>query len=364
MFYWKYSSTTTYFINEYWLFIPSACLINYFIIRKRRLNKRRIEQLKTLLTKIEREQKIRKILLVSLGLSITGYSNLLIKYLLTRGGSDIIDLIDSDYIREACAIEQGIGFLENKRLRKIVISLYRKKGRAKIIYITATALCQIADQYGITFLAFPVAIGDFGITNLYQTSRKLVGTTLIGAAGHFVIMGGPIAAAGCGLLGLRFVLNNLDVISTTQVDPTKELTIRKPGEYEVVVVNNRDKITMHNPDPVKENPECWLPDQRLLNQNCQLKSTQIPEAINLALPEDLDYDDIVTMKDVTSLRQHEFTDQFDLGKICEPRQEGKEVNFLDKFGDEGKICDQETWDTGDNEINLPEEKYIRTRNKP
>ena len=84
-------------------------------------------------------------------------------------------------------------------------------------------------------------------------------------------------------------------------------------------------------DPVQENQECWLPDQRLLNPNCNVKATEIPDAIDSVLP-DLSYQDIVNMQDVTGLdRGEEFTDKFDLGQtqpsICKPRQ-GKEVNFL------------------------------------
>jgi hypothetical protein len=33
-------------------------------------------------------------------------------------------------------------------------------------------------------------------------------------------------------------------------------------------------------DPIKENHECWLPYQRLLNPNCKVKSTEIPDAID------------------------------------------------------------------------------------
>ena len=48
-----------------------------------------------------------------------------------------------------------------------------------MIYITATAVCHLAHRYGKTFLALPFAIGDFGLTNLYQTARKVVVTILL-----------------------------------------------------------------------------------------------------------------------------------------------------------------------------------------
>ena len=34
MLYWKYSSNRIFFLNEYWIFIPTAILANYVIIRK------------------------------------------------------------------------------------------------------------------------------------------------------------------------------------------------------------------------------------------------------------------------------------------------------------------------------------------
>jgi len=72
------------------------------------------------------------------------------------------------------------------------------------------------------------------------------------------------------------------------------------------------------------------------------------------------------MQDVTGLERQEFTDKFDLGQtepsICKPCQ-GKEVNFLDEFGDSGQISESEKWDTCDNEFMVPEKIYVRTRNK-
>ena len=361
MLYWKYSSNRTFFLNEYWIFIPSAVLANYLIIRKIRFNRARMKELKRLIDQIEREKKIRKILLLSLGLSVSGYI-----HLLTRGGSTDF-LIDTDYIKSACNIEEGVRYLDDIRLRNIITDLYRHKGKGKIIYVTATALCHIANKYGQTFLALPFAVGDFGLTNLYQALRKGFATILLGAVGPLYFISGPVAlifALILGASGLRLALNNLDFIPTSPVDVTKGLKPRIPGISDVVVVNNRDKIIMR--DPVKENHECWLPDQRLLNPNCKVKPTEIPDAIDSVLP-DLRYEDTVNMQDVTGLERQEFTDKFDLGQtepsICKPRQ-GKEVNFLDKFGDSGQISESEKWDTCDNEFMVPEKRYIRTRNKP
>jgi len=159
MIYWKYSSNRIFFLNEYLIFIPSAILANYVIIRKIRLDKERMKQIKRLIEQIEREKKIRRILLLSLGLNGC-------IHLLTRGGSiDFIDIIDTDYIK--CHIEQGVGYLDNKPLRNIITDLYRHKRKGKIIYITATAVCHLANRYCQTFLALPFAVGDFSLTNVY-----------------------------------------------------------------------------------------------------------------------------------------------------------------------------------------------------
>lgn len=99
-----------------------------------------------------------------------------------------------------------------------------------------------------------------------------------------MIIGGPAAltfAVMLGKSGLRLAFNNLNVIPTSPVDITKDLEPRIPGVPEVIVVNNRngDKMTMS--EPVQKNQECWLADQRLLNPNCEIKST---DAIGTSLP--------------------------------------------------------------------------------
>ena len=130
MFYWRYSSNRIFFLNEYWIFIPSAVLANYLIIRKIRLNRARMKELKRLIGQIEREKKIRKILLLSLSLSVSGYTHLFM-----RGGStDFLNIIDTDYnyIKSACNIEEGIRYLDDIRLKNIITDLYRHKEKGKL----------------------------------------------------------------------------------------------------------------------------------------------------------------------------------------------------------------------------------------
>ena len=359
MFYYKFSPNRIFFINEYWLFIPSTILISYLITRKIHLDK---QKLKKLTQQLEREKKIRRILFLSLGLNMYSCG-----HILARGGSiNFIDMVDTDSIK--CTIEDGVSYLDDARLRNIIKDLYKHKSKGKIIYITATALCHLTHRYGQTFLALPFAVGDFGLTNVYQTFRKGMVSILLGGIGPLIVIGGPVAlffASILGASGLRLAFSNLDFIQTSAVDLREALKPRIPNTYDVVVVNNRDKITMS--EPLQKKPECWLPGQPLLNPNCRLKPTEIPDGIDLVLP-NLKYEDTVNMRDVTGLDRVEFTDKFDLGQtkpsICNP-QKGKEVNFLDKFGDSGPIGENEGWDTCENKIMIPEKRYyLRRRNKP
>lgn len=261
-------------------------------------------------------------------------------------------------------MKEGVRYLDDKRLRNIVNDLYRSKRKGKIIFITVTALCYIANGYGQTFFAFPVAIRDFGLTSLYQAIRKGFVAILLSAVGPLLHIDSPVPAIFAlifGVSGLTLAFNNLDVIPTSPVDVTKGLKPRISDISDIVVVNNRDKVILR--DPVQKNHECWLPDQRLLNPKCEVKpAAEIPDAINSILP-DLRYEDTVNMQDVTGLDREEFSDKFDLGQTCKPRQ-GKEVNFLNKFGDSGQVSESEKWDTCDNEFMVPKKRDLRTRNKP
>lgn len=354
MLYWKYSANRIFFINEYWILIPIGVFGNYLIIRKIRSRKKYLKQLEQLKQKLEKEKKIRQIL--ALAFAANGLS-----YILMRGGSDVINV---DYISDRCTIEEGVRFLDNERLRKIIHDIYRYKRRGKIIYITATAFCHIANKYGTTFLDLPFAVGDFGLTNVYQTTRKIFVTILLSTVGPLFVAGGgylQILALLFGTVGLRLAFTNLDFIPTSpifELDSTKDLKPRMPKVPDVVILNSRNKITM-----TQEKGQCWLADQALFNPDCEVKLTEIPKAIDFV--GDLEYDDVVNMQDVTGLDQNQFTDIADLGKnkprIPKP-QKGKMVNFLDKFRDSKEVIENsETWETSESIV--PERRYLRIRGR-
>lgn len=357
MLYWRYSSTRTFFLNEYWIFVPTMILANYVIIRRIRSHKEKIEQLKKLKDQIERAKKLRRILYLSLGLNGCAY-------LLTRGGSELINV---DYIE--CGIETGLRYLDDNRLRKIIHDLYSNKSKGKMIYITATAACHLSHRYGKNFLALPFAIGDFGFTNLYQVARKMFATILLGTVGPLYYFGGLPAISLAFILalsGLRIAFTDLDSIPTSlvyEMGSVKNLKPRIPNSPDVVVVNNRNKIILTN--SVQKKKECWLPDQALLNSNCKINPTDIPDVIHLVSP-DLHYKEVVNMQDITGLDRVSFSDVLDLGQAessIPKSHQGKTVNFLDKFGDSGIIDEKDTWDINDNEFMVPEDPdKLRTRN--
>lgn len=356
MLYWRYSAKRILFLNEYYLFIPTGFLINYLLIRKIRSSKKKREELKKLKAQIKYEQRMRRIAYLALGLDR-------LSRILLRGGADFIDVSDIE-----CGLEKGIRFLDHDRLRKIIHDIGRHKRKGKIIYITSTALCSLANRYGQTFLSLPFAVGDFGVTNLYQTARKLGVTILLGGIGPLWVIGSPTAllvAFGLATSGLRLAFTNLDFIPTSPILETENLGNLKPRIADlpdVVVINSRNQLVMTN--PTQKNFECYLPEQALFNSNCKIAPTEIPAAIDLA-SHNLQYDEVVNMQDVTGLDRVDFSDVLDLGEakpsIPKPRR-GKRVNFLDKFGDSGPIDEIDTWEVS--EPVVPEKRYLRTRNEP
>ena len=391
MLYWRYSATRVFFLNEYWIFLPAMLISNYFIMRTMKSRKKRIEELKELQKMVERYKKLQKfnrICHFACGLSVGSVGSLVLSGLL-RGGyyiddeGNLVDVVDVDYIK--CGIEEGIRYLDNDRIRKIIIDLYFKKIKRKVIFITATAACHLAKKYGTTFLALPIAVGDFGLTNLYHTLRKLCVTILLGAIGPLYIAGNPLAlgvAAILGTSGLYLAFIDLDKLPTTIGDETIPIDQIKPRIADlpdVLTVNYRNKVKA--PSIIPPERECWLPEQSYFNPNCRIKTTikttEIPTAVNLAT-RGLEYDDVVNMRDVTNLERVDFSDIFDLGKpqtsiskvstsiskvstSISKASKGKEVNFLDLFGDPAEIPESETWDVADAVDTIAERTNLRTK---
>ena len=77
----------------------------------------------------------------------------------------------------------------------------------------ATALCQLTNIYGQTFLTLPVAVGCFELTNLYQSLRKSFVTILLRIVKFLYMTNGSVSLIFGFVLaisGLKLTFNNLD----------------------------------------------------------------------------------------------------------------------------------------------------------
>ena len=362
MLYWKYSPNRVFFINEYYVLIPTMILINYVLIRQIKSYKRQQEELKKLREQIEAQKRIKRILWVTLGFDG-------LPYVFMRGGGDVIDVSYID-----CGIEKGYRYLNNDRLRKIIHDLYRHKRKGKIIYITSTAVCHLAHRYGQDFLALPIAMGDFGLTSLYQTVRKILVVTLLGGVAPLWYVGGPVSlfvAFFLGTTGLKLAFSNLDYILTSAIPENiapRDVQPRIADLPDVVVVNNKNSVNKLVMSTPKHPPgECWLPEQSLFNPNCKVTPMQIPNAIELGSNE-LTYSEVVNMQDVTGLDRVAFSDILDVKKasptiqkstFIPDRPKGKMVKFLEKFGDSSPVREHETWEIPE-VLEVPEVKVFGT----
>lgn len=371
MLYWQRSPTHIYFLSEYWVFIPIMLVTDSFIIVKIISHKRKKKKLRELKEKIERLRKIRRVMVMT-NLTLSGI--MVGAILNNRGGSDfcsefydidfdsLIDVDDPD-----CKIKPNLNYLDHKGLRDMILTRFKYKAKNKLIFITATALCHLAKSSGNHLLStgpFEL-LAHVGLTNVYQAGRKLAVTVFLGSV--------PIVYYGCnafvlafilGTVGLRLAFSDLDEIDMSFINPNiaaKDLKPRIPGIGDVVIVNRRHQIVMGKHIKPKQPYECWLPGQTYLNPKCDLQSIQIPDAVI----DDLGYDDVVNMRDVTTLKK-DFTDILDMGQkattsLPSTKPKARSVNFLKLFytSNSENIPEAETWETSgvSNQVSkIPENK--------
>lgn len=325
-----------------------------------RSHKKKIEELQKLKEHIERYKKLERLGRV---LAVGGASGAAMFSILKYRNGDYIDV---DYID--CGVEEGLRYLDNDRIRKIIHDLYAHKRRGRLIYITATAVCHLAKTYGKEFLALPFAIGDFGLTNVYQTTRKICVTVLLGAVGPLYLAGGPIALFVAALVatgGLKLAFTDLDKLPTSFIDeifPISQIKPRIADLPDVVTVNYRNKVKA--PSIVQSKGECLLPEQAYFNPNCQIKPTEIATAVNQAPPE-LVYDEVVNMQDITGLDRVDFSDILDLGQpepTISKASKSKTVNFLEMFGDPADVDGSDTWDASSVTDSVAKKMNLRAKN--
>lgn len=219
-------------------------------------------------------------------------------------------------------------------------------------------------------ISLPGGMGDFGLTNIYQTTQK-VATGFLGLITLPLLYHGTvvsiIVATIAGILAINIGSIDLNFIPTSsvfkQLSSDKKITTRIPNSPDVIVVNNRNQGTGTGGVPVTETgvvpvrqrkDECFLPGQIVTNSNCQgnsvevpppPKPTEIPDVVDLPYPS-LEYEEVVNMKDVTGLYENNFSDKLDLGPT-KPKGKSRMVRFLDKFKDKGMIGETEKWEISD-----------------
>jgi len=165
-----------------------AVAADYVIIRKIKAHKlkilarERLELAQKLRNKRRRDKVIRRIIAAGLGLTASSY------VLMCRGGIDQNGKVLSfdsyanvDHLYDPqFQLPNGITYLNHEPLRTAIYEKFKRKARDGVIYVTATALCQIARKVGTADLMnnilkkFPVTIilHAMGITDGYQLIRK------------------------------------------------------------------------------------------------------------------------------------------------------------------------------------------------
>lgn len=361
MLYIQVSSKRIFIISEYWIFIPLLVAINIVIVQK--LNKHSTKE-ELNLEQEHRRWKAFKIFNIAIGNIQTN--------LTSRGGETIVEKLANDYIdvtHEDCILPSGVQYVNNDRLRKLVFSLYPEKVKNGVIFITKTALCHLATEYGLGLPGLPIAVHDFiNVSDLKILTRKFFASFLITI---------PISILGIGeatvtkyiFSGLSFLFGftgvaltkdfGLMVIATEAVKgPMSLITRRIKDQSELVYVDLEPKPNSLVRVEVTEPYHCSLPEQRIGNPICARENKIIDiiknyESDGVILDKLIDYDEVVNMEIVTGLPNHDFSDQFELVplekpapiKKPKPKIRSRTANLLEKFGDPEHIPDTETWDT-------------------
>lgn len=309
---YRFSRNRIFIINEYWIFVPISIGLNYIWIRRIIKHKKRLRDIQA--------EKLRKI------------SNLAMQSQIHRGGDDFLDVSDIK-----CLMEEGVSYLDDKRLVRIIETLFKKKMRRKILYIIATAICTVHKNFDSGFLSLPLVVGDFGLTSIAQTLKRLIATVFLSIIIPLILTGGLTGYVGSAIslvIGSTFGFSSLEqIIPMTRIvgaTSIKNIKPRIPNFVDLVVINNKNQLIM---SPSSKKVEYWLGYQALFNPDCQ-KPTQIPTVVEV-LANDISYNEVVNMKDVTALKKFSFSDVVDMGKQTKfpvSRRSAKLVKFLDKFG--------------------------------
>lgn len=363
----KINSNRIFLINEFWILIPVAVIIDLIIILKVKKNRSK--------KKIAAEQKKyqqRKFWEYKIFHIATGN---LLAALQMRGGENIVATIIDNIVEvemNNCQLGPGLRYINNERLRKLVYSHFKAKARNGVIYMTRMALCYYAEFYGVEYPAFviPFPIPDvIKISSWYNLFNKIISVTLWGIPAPLLFIRG-LTFPNCLIsllsvtFGTRFfvVSNAVDVKIASELIlvPISAIRRRITDQPDLVSVDlnlsSNSKIVMSEFAKINE---CSIPGYKLFNtEQCALRATEIPEIVaNTQIDQPLFYEDVVNMQDVTRLKL-EFSDKFEVSPNPNPdppsnfhlrgtkhsQNRGKTVNFLEKYGDPDVISETEKWD--------------------
>lgn len=374
MLYIQISANRQFLVSEYWILIPLILAVDIGIIvvvKKKRARK----QLQ--LERLKQESKKWKIFYIATG-------NILAA-LKIKGGDDAV-LNYVNYTYPNCIVGKGFRYVNDKRLRFIAGLLFHSKAKEGVIFITKTALCHLAKQYGLNLPAWAF-LPEANVPKelvLLSSWRQLSWDQLIGKFLSVVALGIPlpmlvlangpvaiIASLAAGSFGVVMMAFTKDpgflIIPTNLISASVDsIRPRIPGEIDLVSVDlepvSRGKITMPE---ITNRYECSLPDQIIGNPKCS-EIANISANANITL----DYNEVVNMQDVTYLEKVQFDDKYQVlgDKKSTPKfklrgskrlyDKAKAVNFLDKFADPKSIPDTEPWDI----VNPSSQERVRIRN--
>lgn len=298
-----------------------------------------------------------------------------------RGGNEIAQFLVGNYIdvqHPECILKPGVRYLDNPRLRKIVNYLFHHKVKNNVIFITRTALCHIAAEYGLYQLEFPIPIhSPVEVTNWIISIQKFITAGFIVSPTAIITLLGTtnlslsvsVISFLVGLIGLNLTKDGGLAVIATQAfrGPISSLRPRISNQVEVVTldIQSNDYTVVKN--EVAPSYECALPDQRIGNPTCTRHNIIIDiinnnESVDVTLDKIIEYDSVVNMEDVTGLSGDiQFADQFEtvpIEKLGPMKAEHsrpnlrknlrRTTNLLDKYGDPENVPDTEKWDTSPN----------------
>ncbi len=392
MFYIKIGENRLFLISEYWILIPLMLWIDYILIRKIK-NKREKKKRKK---NYKAKWKQLKIFCLA--------NQNMIHLIRIRGGEEILygaypqDLVQEDHPK--CDIGLGLRYVDNPKLRELVIQLAKAKKRTlwydlkrvfispKVIFITREALCHIIKRHGAELMTPGPLLLAVGLTSWYQAIRKVGYVAILGAGlgGLFAMINPILRTSSMALivLAVKLMVQNPEYIAieTTLIDASvKAISPRIQNQVEVISVNlgtqsinnmemERMVKNQLSKDQLKKYPECLLQEHNQFNPNCQLhlKPSQILEVLGLnydiknieGLENELVYDNIINMNDISGVDKVDFSDRLQVPPSTEvtikSKTKAKSVNFLDKFGDPKEISESETWNTDENALEVISQK--------